>query len=102
MKLRLLGVVGLLLVGVLAVVIAVFGPALGSTSATQYVTSRAAVTNVVQDVVASGNLAAQTTYGLNFGSDPRIVTSSDSSSSSGAGSGIMLGKAEFLNGGPHV
>ena len=78
MKLRLLSVVGLLLVGVLAVVIAVFGPALGSTSATQYVTSRAAVTNVVQDVVASGNLAAQTTYGLNFGSDPRIVTSSDS------------------------
>ena len=77
MKLRLLGVIGLLLVGVLAVVIAVFGPALGSTNATQYVTSRAAVADVVQDVVASGNLAAQTTYGLNFGSDPRIVTSSE-------------------------
>ncbi len=101
MKLRLLGVVGLLLVGVLAVVIAVFGPALGSSNATQYVTSRATVTDVVKDVVASGTLAAQTTYGLNFGSDPRIVSSSDSASS-GGGSGTWLVKSIAVSVGQNV
>jgi len=89
MKLRLAGAIGLLVVGVLAVVIALFGPALGSTGATQYITSRATVTNVVNSVTASGALAPATTYGLNFGSDPRIVSASDSASAGGSGTWLV-------------
>jgi macrolide-specific efflux system membrane fusion protein len=60
----------------------VFGP--GSVAATTYLTARAEVADVLNEVAATGTIAASTTWGLAFGSVPRIAD--DSSSPSGAGS----------------
>jgi HlyD family secretion protein len=87
---RTLGALALIIVGVGAVFVAVFGPTLAKSDTTQYITSQASVTNVVNDVVADGNLAAAQTYGLAFGSDPALVSSS--SSASGGSSGTWLVK----------
>jgi HlyD family secretion protein len=87
MSWRTVGAIALIVVGVGAVSIAVFGPTLGKSQTTQYITSQAATTNVVDQAVADGTLAAARTYGLSFGADPHLVDSSSSSSSSGSGSG---------------
>lgn len=87
---RTLGALALIIVGVGAVFVAVFGPTLAKSDTTQYITSQAAVTNVVNQAVADGNLAAAETYGLAFGSDPALVSSS--SSGSGGSSGTWLVK----------
>ena len=87
---RTLGALALIIVGVGAVFVAVFGPTLAKSDTTQYITSQAAVTNVVNQAVADGNLAAAQTYGLAFGSDPALVSSS--SSASGGSSGTWLVK----------
>ena len=86
---RTVGAIALIVVGVGAVSIAVFGPTLGKAQTTQYITSQAATTNVVDQAVADGTLAAAQTYGLSFGADPHLVDSSSSSSSSG-GTGTWL------------
>ena len=88
---RTLGALALIIVGVGAVLVAVFGPTLAKSDTTQYITAQASVTNVVNEAVADGNLAAAQTYGLAFGSDPALVTSS--SSGSGGSSGTWLVKA---------
>jgi RND family efflux transporter MFP subunit len=85
---RALSAVGLLVVGVGAVVIALFGPALARSDSTQYVTAQATTTNVLNQAVANGNIAASATYGLSFGAKPRVIDSA--SSSSGGGSGTWL------------
>jgi macrolide-specific efflux system membrane fusion protein len=99
MKLRLVGAAGLLFVGALAVVIALFGPALGSTDQSQYITSAATRADVINQVTAGGTLAAATTYGLSFGAHPRIVTDS---SSANAGSGSWLVESVEVEVGQHV
>lgn len=87
---RTLGALALIIVGVGAVLVAVFGPTLAKSDTTQYITAQASVTNVVNEAVADGNLAAAQTYGLAFGSDPALVSSS--SSGSGGSSGTWLVK----------
>ena len=82
MKLRIAAVIGLLVVGVGAVYFSLGGPGLFATSAnTTYLTTTAAVANVVKDVVATGKVAAASTYGLRFGQVPLATTAS------GAGGG---------------
>jgi multidrug efflux pump subunit AcrA (membrane-fusion protein) len=85
MRLKILAAVGLIVVGVAAIVIVVIGPSFGSSAAVQYITATAAVTNVTRSAAATGSIAASTTYGLAFGKDPALAGSS-SSSSTGAGS----------------
>jgi len=86
---RSIGAVALIIVGVGAVIFALFGPALGKSNTTSYITTQAAVTNVVDQAVADGTLAAARTYGLSFGADPHLVASS---SASGSGTSTWLVK----------
>lgn len=88
---RTIGAIALIVVGVGAVVFALFGPALGQSNTTQYITGQATTTNVVNEAVADGTLAAARTYGLSFGADPGIVDATTGSSSA-AGSGTWLVK----------
>src|SRR5689334_6859949 len=88
---RTVGAVALIVVGVGAVIFALFGPAFGKSNTTQYITSQATTTNVVNQSVADGTVSAARTYGLSFAADPQIVDpSSSSSSSSGTGTGTWL------------
>ncbi len=75
MKLRLLAVIGLIVIGVGAIAVAVIGPNFGSSSTTQYLTATATQENVTATAVATGNVAPSATYGLAFGSQPQLVTS---------------------------
>jgi multidrug efflux pump subunit AcrA (membrane-fusion protein) len=87
MRLKILAAVGLIVVGVAAIGIVVVGPSFGSSTATQYMTSTAAVTDVTESADATGTLAPTVTYGLAFGKDASIAGSSSSSSSASSGSG---------------
>ena len=73
---------GLLIVGVGAFGAAILGPGVfSSTPATQYLTSQATLTDVVDQVAATGTIGA-TTYSFAFGSAPTTSQVSSSSSSS--------------------
>ncbi len=75
---------GLLIVGVGAVAAALVGPSLLTQgSSTQYLTSQAAVTNVVDEIAATGAIGA-TTYSLAFGTAPVSSTGSSTTGSSSA------------------
>jgi RND family efflux transporter MFP subunit len=89
MRLKLVAALALIVVGVAAVGIVIFAPGIANGQAsTQYLTAQATTTDVTQQAVATGNLAAATTYSLAFGQAPQL-TSSSSSSSSGGGSGTL-------------
>jgi multidrug efflux pump subunit AcrA (membrane-fusion protein) len=78
-KLRIAAVIGLLIVGVGAVVLSLGGPGLfASTTAATYLTARAAVANVARDVAATGKLAAASNYSLRFGQVPVQTTATGS------------------------
>jgi RND family efflux transporter MFP subunit len=85
MRWKLVAAVALAAVGIGAVGLVVIGPTLGSSSGTRYLTSEAVVTDVTKDVVATGTISAHETYGLGFGRDPQLVSSSSTSSGSGSG-----------------
>ena len=74
MKLKILAVVVLGAVGVGAAVYAMGGLSTSAASTTQYLTSAATTGDVTDDVAATGALAAQSSYGLVFGSDPYLIT----------------------------
>lgn len=86
MKLKLLAVIVLVLVGGASVFIALGGlPASAATNST-LLTSAAAVTDVTDDVAATGSIASTATWDLAFGAAPALSGGSDdSSSSNGAG-----------------
>ncbi len=87
-EIRTVGAGGLIVVGVGAFAFAVVGPGFGSSSSTtQYLTSQAAVTDVVSQVAATGSVQVASAYNLAFGSAPAAAAASSSSSSSGSGSG---------------
>lgn len=88
MRLKVIGAVGLMAIGIGAVGLVVVGPSLAGTPATQYLTAQATVGNVVAQAVATGNVAASATYGLRFGAQADLVSSTSGSStgSSTAGS----------------
>jgi len=74
----------LVVVGIGAAALAVVGPSLGGAAATQYLTSQATVTDVVEQVAATGALEAATTYTLAFGSAPTVASSSNSATGASA------------------
>jgi multidrug resistance efflux pump len=83
MRLRLIGTLLLLVIGIGAVAVVVIQPGSGTTSSTRYTTAQASVTNVVKAVVATGTVNPVAIYSLQFGSN---ATLQGSSSSSGNGS----------------
>ncbi len=87
MRWKTIGAGLLVVVGIGAAAFAVIGPSLGGTAATQYLTSQARVTDVVDQVAATGSVEAVTTYTLAFGSPPSVATSSSSTSGTSSGNG---------------
>jgi membrane fusion protein, macrolide-specific efflux system len=75
MKLKILAVVLLGAVGVGAAFVATGGLPASASNTTRYLTSAAATGDVNQDVAATGALAAVARYGLAFGSDPYLASS---------------------------
>lgn len=99
MNWRVLAAVGLVVVGVGAVGLSVFGPTLARSNTTQYLTAAASVADVTDQAVADGAISAETTYGLAFGVDPHVVSASSSSS---AGAGAWLVDSANVIVGQHV
>ncbi|HEY5628862.1 MAG TPA: HlyD family efflux transporter periplasmic adaptor subunit [Candidatus Limnocylindrales bacterium] len=90
MRLRLIGTLLLIVVGVGAVVAVVAQPGSGSTAATRYTTATAQVTDVTKSVVATGTVGPVAVYSLQFGSNATLQNSSSNASSnsnSNSGSG---------------
>ena len=77
MRLKILALAVLIAVGVAAFGVSVGGLGAGTTTATEYLTSDAALGDVTDEVAATGSLAAATTYGLAFGSVPWLVVVGD-------------------------
>jgi macrolide-specific efflux system membrane fusion protein len=73
MRLKILALAVLIAVGVAALGVSVGGLGAGTTTATEYLTSDAALGDVTDEVAATGSLAAETSYGVAFGSDPWLV-----------------------------
>ena len=94
MRLRLIGTLLLIVVGVGAVVAVVAQPGSGATSATRYTTATAQVTDVTKSVVATGTVSPVAVYSLQFGSNATLRNGSSSGSSNGSSnssnSGISL------------
>ena len=84
---RTLAVFALVLVGVGAVGIALFGPALARSDDTQYITAAATRTNVVEQAIANGNLAPAEEYGLAFGSQAHVIDPGSGSSAASSSGG---------------
>jgi multidrug efflux pump subunit AcrA (membrane-fusion protein) len=91
MRWQILGAVALVVVGIGAAALAVAGPNLGATAETQYLTSQATVTDVVEEVAATGTLEAATTYVLAFGSPPTEGTTSTGTTGASASTGTASG-----------
>lgn len=75
MKRKLLALVVLVAVGIAALAVTFGGLGAAAANTTQYLTTPATVGDVTDDVAATGSLAAATTYGLVFGADPYLATS---------------------------
>lgn len=86
-KFSLLAALALVVVGIGAVVLVVVDPVSGQASSSQYITTAARQADVTKTAVATGAVQATQSYGLAFGSDPQIVSSSSSSGSGASGSG---------------
>jgi membrane fusion protein, macrolide-specific efflux system len=80
MRLKLAAIIGLLLVGGVAVFVTLGGLPSSAAAATTYLTSTAAVADVTDDVAATGAIASSTTWALVFGSAPGSTASSQSGS----------------------
>ncbi len=82
MRLKILALAVLVTVGVAALGVSVGGLGAGTTTATEYLTSDAALGDVTDEVAATGSLASATSYGLAFGSDPwQVVDGEDAPAS---------------------
>jgi macrolide-specific efflux system membrane fusion protein len=80
MRLKLAAVIGLLLVGGVAVFVTLGGLPSGAAAATTYLTSTAVVADVTDDVAATGAIASSTTWALVFGSAPGSTATSQTGS----------------------
>ncbi len=86
----------LVAVGVGAVGLVVFQPSLGGTPSTEYLTSTATVTDVIEEAVATGSVSSTATYGLAFGADPqKVASTSTGSTGSTASTGNASGSAAW-------
>jgi RND family efflux transporter MFP subunit len=94
MKLKVFAILLLLVVGGGAVIVAMGGLPRSAAAAVTYLSSPATVTDVSNDVAATGSIAAATSWNLAFGSAPTTgdaSSSSDSSSSSSSSNGASTG-----------
>jgi macrolide-specific efflux system membrane fusion protein len=94
MKIRLFGILLLLVVGAAALFVAL-RPQTASGQQSQYLTATAARRTITSDAVATGNVAFSTVYGLSFGASPTIVSTATSSSSSSSSSSAGGGSASW-------
>ena len=87
MRVKLVAIVLLLVVGGAAVVATLGGFPKTASAATTYLTATAAVTDVRDDVAATGAVAASAAWDLAFGVDPVTSGTTDNSSNASNGSG---------------
>jgi macrolide-specific efflux system membrane fusion protein len=80
MRLKLAAIVGLILIGGVAVFVTLGGLPSSAAAATTYLTSTAAVADVTDDVAATGAIASTTTWALVFGSAPGSTASGQTGS----------------------
>ena len=83
MKLKLLAIVLLLVVGGAAVFVALGGLPRNANAGTSYLTGTAAVTDVSDDVAATGSIASATTWSYTFGSTPTTRAESTTATQDG-------------------
>jgi membrane fusion protein, macrolide-specific efflux system len=76
MKLKLLAILLLLVVGGAAIFVSLGGLPKSANAATSYLTGTTAVTDVTDDVAATGSIASATTWSFAFGSAPTTGTAS--------------------------
>ena len=81
MRLKLVAIAVLLVVGGAAVFMAVGGLPTSAAGATSFLTGTAAVTDVRDDVAATGSIASSTTWSLTFGVPPTTADPSDTTAS---------------------
>lgn len=87
MRVKIAAAVALVIIGVGAIGFAVMSPGTNGTDGVTYLTAQAAVTDVTEEAVASGTLAAATTYALSFGSEPTVTEAGSSTTSSTSATG---------------
>jgi len=87
MRLRLIGTLLLIVVGLGAVAAVVIQPGSSTASSTRYTTATASVTNVVKSVVATGTVNPVATYSLQFGSNATLQSAASSSSTGSSNTG---------------
>jgi RND family efflux transporter MFP subunit len=92
MKLR-LAAIALILVGVGAVALAVVGPSFAGSSGSKYITATVSTGTVSAQSVATGTVAATTVYGLKFGVNPDIVSSTNTTSGTGGSTSSTTGSS---------
>ncbi len=80
MRLKLAAIVGLLVVGGVAVFVTFGGLPRSAAAATTYLTSTAAVADVSNDVAATGAIASSDSWALVFGAAPGATPAADASS----------------------
>ncbi|MCU0482961.1 MAG: HlyD family efflux transporter periplasmic adaptor subunit [Chloroflexi bacterium] len=91
MKLKIAAAIALVAVGVGAIGFAILLPGTNGTSGVTYLTAQATVTDVTEEAVASGTIAAATTYALSFGSESQATAAGSASSASSASSSATSG-----------
>lgn len=98
MILRIGAVIGLLAVGIGAVVFAMGGPGLfAPTPASTYLTATAAVATVTKDVAATGKVQAANIYGIRFGQTPVGVTAAGTGGGGNAGASGTTWPVKVVN-----
>jgi multidrug efflux pump subunit AcrA (membrane-fusion protein) len=101
MRLRLIGTLLLVVIGVGAVAAVVIQPGSSTASSTRYTTAQASVTNVVKSVVATGTVNPVAVYSLQFGANATLQASSSSGGSgSNSNSGSTTWKVATVNATP--
>jgi RND family efflux transporter MFP subunit len=80
MRIKLAAIIGLLLVGGIAVYFTLGGLPSSAAASTTYLTSTAAVSDVTDDVAATGAIASSTTWALVFGAAPGSTAASQNGS----------------------
>jgi multidrug efflux pump subunit AcrA (membrane-fusion protein) len=85
MRLRLIGTLLFIVIGVAAVVVVVFQPGASTAASAKYTTAAATRQDVVKSVVATGTVGPVAVYSLAFGSNP-TATSTSSTGSTGSSS----------------
>lgn len=87
MRMKIAAAIALVIVGVGAIGFAILSPGANGTDGVTYLTTQAAVADVTEEAVASGTIAAATTYALTFGSEPTLTQAGSSAAASTSATG---------------